>query len=73
MTTATRPHAAHRPVVRMSSGQRVVSYSLADPEVADSIAALKARLAGSEQESIKLLKAAGILNRSGKLSKNFGG
>lgn len=60
-------------MVRMADGRRVMSYSLADPEMADRVQALMNKLGGSKEESIKLLKKAGILNRSGKLSKNFGG
>jgi hypothetical protein len=74
MTTATRTSAAaHRPVTRMASGARVMNYTLADPEMQPRIQALSKRLTGSKEESVKFLKKVGILNRSGKLSKNFGG
>ena len=73
MTTATPTPAARKPVVRMASGARVVNYTLADPEVAERVQALHARLTGSKEEAIGFLKKVGIINRSGKLSKNFGG
>lgn len=73
MTTVERTPTAHRHTVRMASGQRVVSYTLADPEVEERVTALSDRLADSKDESVKFLKKVGILNRSGKLSRNFGG
>ena len=73
MTTTAEQPTRHAPVVRMASGARVASYSLADPEVADRVKAMKARLLADKATSIKFLKKVGILNRSGKLHKNFGG
>jgi len=73
MTTTAEQPTRHSHVVRMASGARVVSYSLADPEVADRVEAMKAHLLADKATSIKFLKKVGILNRSGKLHKNFGG
>jgi hypothetical protein len=61
------------PTVRLATGMRVISYSLADPEMAQRLAALQSRLQASPDAGTKLLKDVGILNRSGKLSKKFGG
>lgn len=72
-TTAARNSIAHKPMARMASGARVAAYTLNDPEVAERMNALHARLTGSKEESIAFLKKVGIINRSGKLSKNFGG
>ena len=73
MTTALKTRKLHTPTVRMASGLRVMNYSLTDPAVADVAAAFRLRLEQSPELRIKLLKKAGILNRSGKTSKNFGG
>jgi hypothetical protein len=73
MTNASRSPATHKPVVRMASGARVVNYTLADPEVAVRMNALHTRLTGSKEDAVGFLKKVGIINRSGKLSKNFGG
>lgn len=71
-TTAEQP-TRHAPIVRMACGARVASYSLADPEVADRVQAMKARLVADKAASVRFLKKVGILNRCGKLHKNFGG
>lgn len=70
-TRAAIAHAA--PAVRMATGKRMVSYSLADPEMTQRVEALQTRLRASPAAGTKLLKDVGILNRSGKLSKKFGG
>ena len=73
MTTAEKMGTRQAPVFRAANGQRVASFTLADPEVADRVNAFTTRVAGSKEDSIKVLKKVGIINRSGKLSKNFGG
>lgn len=73
MATAAPHKISHARVSRTASGRRVGNLSLADPEMTNRVEALKARLTGSPEDSIKFLKKVGIINRSGKLSKNFGG
>lgn len=53
MSNAKYFRPAHTPKVRTANGQHVVSYSLADLEVAASLAALKARICGSEQDQFR--------------------
>ena len=60
-------------MVSMASGKRVESMSLADPELAAAVAALTREVARDRASSVKFLKSVGIMNRSGKTSKNFGG
>ena len=73
MTIAETTRTRHAPVFRMASGARVTSYSLADPEMAARVAAFKAEITASPEAAGKFLTKVGILNRSGKLSRNFGG
>jgi hypothetical protein len=63
----------HATTVRMASGQRVYSHSLADPEVADRVAAFQQRIVNNPEMGMKLLREAGILTPTGRLSKKFGG
>ena len=56
-----------------ANGYRVKSYSLADPAVADRVAALREKITSSQTESLRFLKQVGVINKSGKLSRNFGG
>lgn len=72
-TMNNRNKASRAPVVMTAGGRSVTAYTLADPEVAQRIEALTARLAKDQASSLAALKKIGILNRSGKLSKNFGG
>lgn len=60
-------------LVRMASGERVLSYRLTDPAVADRVATYRAKILSSPEQATKFLKQVGTLNRSGKLSKKFGG
>ena len=60
-------------VYRAPNVKRMASYTLTDPEVSAKLVALEMALIGSKEESIKFLKKVGIINRSGKLAKNFGG
>jgi hypothetical protein len=60
-------------IVRDASGRMVERRSLADPEVAARIAEMRAQITSSPEESVKFLKQVGVLNRSGKLAKKFGG
>lgn len=73
MTTTIRSRSDNRPMVRSATGGRVVNYTLADPEVAVRMHALHERITGSKENAVGFLKKVGIMNRSGKTSKNFGG
>jgi hypothetical protein len=59
------------PLVRAASGQFMVARSLADPAVAEQVAAVHAQITSSKAEAVKFLKQVGVLNRSGKLAKEF--
>jgi hypothetical protein len=59
------------PLVRIASGQFVVARSLADPAVAEQVAAVHAQITSSKAEAVSFLKSVGVLNRSGKLAKSF--
>lgn len=64
---------ARAQMVRNASGELMVARSLADPESAQLMSDLRQRLTSSPAESVKFLKHVGVLNRSGKLAKKFGG
>lgn len=60
-------------VVRNAMGGRVLAVSLADPQFRDRVKALQDRVTVDSASSKKFLKSVGIMNRSGKTSKDFGG
>ncbi len=63
----------HRaPMVRMASGARVASYSIADPEVADRLEKVRQKLS-NKAEAIAFLQYVGILDATGELAEEFGG
>jgi len=70
MTTKKAPVYAS---VRTSGGLRVAPRTLADPDVAEQLAALKKQITHSKESSTQFLQKAGLLNESGKLAKSFGG
>jgi hypothetical protein len=59
--------------VRNAVGGRVMAVSLADPQIQIRVSALEARVTLDSASSKKFLKSVGIMNKSGKTSKNFGG
>jgi hypothetical protein len=59
--------------MRTAKAGRIVSYSLADPAVASRVADMREQLTSSPEQSVQFLKRVGVLNRSGKLAKTFGG
>lgn len=60
-------------VVRNAMGGRVMAVSLADPQLRERVAALQARVTVDSASSKRFLKSVGIMNRSGKTAKSFGG
>lgn len=60
-------------LVRTANGRFVLSHSLADPEAQKALAAFRLRVTASPEASKTFLKGVGILNKSGKLSRKFGG
>ena len=60
-------------LVRTASGQVTLSYSMSDPEVADRVRAYRAQIGSSSQTASAFLQRVGILTKTGKLSKRFGG
>jgi hypothetical protein len=73
MPPATKPKPAPLHVVHSASGQVMMARTLNDPALADTLAEVIAEMTSSKEASVVALKRIGILNRSGKLSKNFGG
>lgn len=73
MTTTQKPTAATRSFTRSAKAGRIQSYSLSDPAVAGRVADMRAQLASSPEQSLQFLKKVGVLTRSGKLAKTFGG
>ncbi len=60
-------------LVRMADGRYVVAQSMSDPAMADRVAAMRAEFTKSPEASAAFLQRVGILNKKGKLSRNYGG
>jgi len=60
-------------VVQSASGGRVVAVSLADPQFRVLVSALQARVTEDSASSKAFLKSVGIMNKSGKTARSFGG
>lgn len=60
-------------VVRKANGELVATGSMADPAMAARMAAMRAELTKSPETSVAFLQKVGVLNKSGKLSRNYGG
>jgi hypothetical protein len=73
MTVVQKRHAAQASVVRTASGQFITSHRMSDPEVADLVRAYRAEIGASSQTASVFLQKVGILTKTGKLSKKFGG
>jgi hypothetical protein len=73
MKTGAKPHSTQGNLVRTASGQVTLSYSMSDPEVADRVRAYRAQIGASSQTASVFLQRVGILTKTGKLSKRFGG
>ncbi|WP_310613272.1 hypothetical protein [Limnohabitans sp.] len=73
MTVVQKRHAAQASVVRTASGQFITSHRMSDPEVADLVRAYRAEIGASSQTASAFLQKVGILTKTGKLSKKFGG
>lgn len=58
---------------RSAMSGRYMAPTLSDPDVAARLEAFLVQTETTPGGSVKFLKKVGILNRSGKLSKNFGG
>lgn len=67
------PDAASANLVRNAMGGRVMVVSLADPQMRARVNALQARVTVDSATSKRFLNSVGIMNRSGKTAKNFGG
>jgi|GEM_PF-2565860 len=72
-TAAKRTAAANAALVRTASGRFTMAHSLADPALKDQLEAFRRKNADTPEASKKFLQHVGILNKSGNLSRKFGG
>lgn len=69
-----RPSAEDRPGGnRESTARRDVSVRISDAAGRQEVAALKRQISRDPQKGVDLLRRAGIITTTGKLSKDFGG
>jgi predicted deacylase len=61
------------PLVRTASGDYVVYRTLADPEMKETMDAYRKKVTRSKASAQAFLKEIGILNKSGKLARSYGG
>lgn len=60
-------------VVRLASGERAVTMTLDDPELAGELDALRQAVSRDRASAKRFLISVGIMNKSGKTAKSFGG
>lgn len=73
-TVAQRPQTGSRArTVRLASGERAVAMSLDDPELAGDLDILRQQVSQDRASAKRFLISVGIMNKSGKTAKNFGG
>lgn len=73
MATTQKTPSSRAFFVQSASGGRVAAMSLADPQFRARVSALQARVTVDSASSKAFLKSVGIMNRSGKTAKSFGG
>jgi hypothetical protein len=73
-TIAERPTSkSSARIVRTASGERVMAMYLDAPELAAELDTLRQEVTRDKASAKRFLISVGIMNRSGKTSKNFGG
>lgn len=75
MTTVAQhpPTGSRARTVRLASGERAVTMSLDDPELAGDLDTLRQQVSQDRASAKRFLISVGIMNRSGKTAKSFGG
>ena len=74
MTTAKHHQLEGHPRVRsFPSGQLVVNRSIADPEAANDLAALRRKITRTPEAAKAYLQGIGILTSKGNLTRRYGG
>ena len=74
MTTAKQYQLEAHPRVRsFQSGQLMVNLSIADPEAANDLAALRKKITRTPEAAKAYLRGIGILTPKGNLTRRYGG